>query len=299
MVDSCAICGSSACADRGPILHYRPERVAGVAIELSDLTFRLKSCSSCGFIFKCPAIPEQRLLNCYARAGAGNWELNPDPLQRRFDTIADVLRRHSPGRRILDIGCFNGAFLEWLGPEWDRYGIEPSEAAAAVAGERGVKILGPLIHEMIPPTAPLDAVLAIDVMEHIPEPLGFFQRVRQLLAPAGVFIILTGDTQALTWRSEGSLYWYCSLPEHVSFYNATALGHIGRRAGLDLIEHRRLSHQRATLSRKVQELVKNVAFLSGSRMRWLGVKPLRDRMNRCAPMWLTARDHILAVLRAR
>ena len=30
---------------------------------------------------------------------------------------------------------------------------------------------------------------------------------------------------------------------------------------------------------------------------WFGIKPLRRRFNRCGPMALSARDHLLAVMR--
>ena len=102
----------------------------------------MKQCPVCEFAFKCPPVSPDMLLQCYERSGASHW--SDDPLLRKFDVIKDTVVRHSNGRKILDIGCFNGALLEYFGSEWSRVGLEPSIAAGNDARRRGVHLLGEL-----------------------------------------------------------------------------------------------------------------------------------------------------------
>jgi SAM-dependent methyltransferase len=198
---------------------------------------------------------------------------------------------------VLDIGCANGALLQHFGPSWDRCGIEPSAPAAALAQSRGIRVLAPTI-ETLAPEERFDVILAIDVVEHIVDPLPFFARVARHLGPGGAFLLYTGDTGAPTWRLEGSRYWYCSLAEHVSFYDSRSLAEIGSRCGLRLESHRRMSHARTTVSDKTLCTIKNIAFLIGFYGRGFGVPPLRRLFLRHhAPSWMPAPDHMLVSMR--
>ena len=122
--------------DAGAVVHRAPTRVAGVPIDLGGTVFRLRRCRRCGFQFKDPPINGANLLACYAGAAPDHWEERPDPRKRRFDTLRTLLERHTPGQRILDVGCFNGAILGYLGDDWQRFGLEPARAAGGVGPRR-------------------------------------------------------------------------------------------------------------------------------------------------------------------
>ena len=292
----CPVCGSSRIVARGPILHPRPALVAGIPIDLGDEAYVLARCPACGFAFKDPRIPESELLRCYAKASADHWEDRPDPVTRSWDTLERTVERHAPGRAVLDIGCFNGALLEYLGAGWDRFGVEPSAPAARMARSRGVNVLGATIDD-VPPEPRFDVIMAIDVVEHIAEPLPFFRAVARRLRPHGAFIVQTGDLDAWTWRLEGSRYWYCSLPEHVSFYSRSAMTALAARTGMKSADHLRLPHDRQPARTRAIELLKNAGYVLGMRLHGFGVPALRRLVvDRRAPGWLTANDHMLHVM---
>lgn len=299
---ACPLCGEDATRELGLIRHAHPTLIAGVEADLGDETFRLMGCDTCGFRFKEPAPPAEVLLDCYARAPADQWSIAPDPYERRFDLVKDVVQRFAPDPasalgRVLDIGCFNGALLNFLGGPWEAFGLEPSAKAADLARMRGVTILGPVLGEAVPSDL-FDAALAIDVVEHVPDPMVFFRHVARVLRPGGVAVVLTGDTAAPAWRWQGSRYWYCSLPEHVSFFRRSALEYVGRACGLKIVYHRRLSHIRAGLGRRLREAAKNVAYGVAVRVGWLPSSALRRHvLARRAPGWLSANDHQLVVMR--
>lgn len=294
----CPVCGAPGPADRGRIVHPPRPLVAGVPIELGGRTYRLRGCAGCGFQFKDPQIPAGDLLRCYREASSRHWEESPDPRKRRFDALGALLDRHAAGRRVLDVGCFNGALLAWLGPAWDRHGIEPAAEAARLAERRGVRILAATLEDLPRDVQAFDAVLAIDVVEHLVEPMPFFRRLAELLRPRGIAVVGTGDTGSWPWRLGGSRYWYCSLPEHVSFFDGRCLSAIAAATGLRPVAHVRLSHVRADPWRRLRQLAANLADAAAWRTRGFGLPALRRRLeSRGAPGWLTASDHMLFVMR--
>lgn len=284
----CPICQSTNISALGSILHPSPALVAGVPLELGETCFRLLRCSDCTFQFKDPVINAERLMACYSAAESDNWEESPDPWIRRFDTIRSVVERHAPKGRLLDVGCFNGAMLDYFGDRWQRFGIEPSAAAAELARKRGINILSRTLEELPADAGSFDAVIAIDVLEHLVEPLPFFRLASAVLQPGGVFIALTGNTNALAWKLQGSMYWYCSLPEHVSFFNVSSMATAGGQVGLGVVECIELGHKRLPISRKASDLAKSAVYVAARAVSGVG---------RRGPSIQTARDHLLCVLR--
>lgn len=200
------------------------------------------------------------------------------------------------------MGCFNGAMLHGFGDSFECSGIEPSTSAANLARERGVDVLAATIEDVRGQDGTFDVVMAIDVEEHVNDPVAFFSCVARLLRPApepGVFIGLTGDTGSLPFRIQGSRHWYVSLlPEHVSFYNRSSLNEIARRAGLRVISDRRMSHQRSSPLLKIRQTAANLVFAAMVRTGGFGLPSLRRKF--CfsmAPFWISSSDHTLHVMR--
>jgi len=295
---ACPLCAGRSLADLGGVAHPPRPHIAGVPIDLGAVEFRLFGCHGCGFQFKDPPLPEAALRRCYEQAAADHWQETPDPRKRRFDEIAGLLEANAPGRRVLDVGCFNGAVLSFLGDRWQRFGVEPSGPAATLARQRGVEVLAATIADVRQGAGLFDAILAIDLVEHLADPLPFFRKAAALLVPQGVLVVGTGDTGSWPFRLQGSHYWYVSLPEHVSFFGEAALNRAGELAGLVPVEHRRLSHVRADPIHRGRQAIKNLSYAAARSTGGFGVPPLRRYVDaRSAPGWLTARDHMLHVMR--
>jgi len=293
----CPLCGGLETDDLGPVIHGHAPHVAGVPIDFAGVTFRFHDCRRCHFRFKHPPLPEDKLLDCYRRSPGARWGDGSDARRRRYDEMAALLQPHAPGRRALDIGCSNGGFLHHLGPAWDRSGIEPGEEAAAAARQRGIRILGPTLDSLTPREYQFDAISAIDVVEHLVEPLPFFERAAALLAPGGVFLIVTGDSDTWLRTFYPHTYWYWIIPEHASFYSRPAIDHLAQHLHLRCIAYRRISHHRTSAYRKAAEVSKNLGYFVGHSVGGLGIPRLRRLfVERGAPGWTSARDHMLCVL---
>ena len=305
----CRVCGSTDCADEGPPAYRLPTQVAGVPIDLSDLPLAHVACRNCSYRFVHPAIPDERLLDCYRRAPRHYWGTDPTVAESRFYARKrQLLEQFARGRRALDFGCYDGGFLEYLGKGWDAAGIEPSDDAAQVAQSRGVRILGPTVESVAPHSVvPFDAVVMLDVIEHLSDPVATLRALAALLRPGGVVLVETGDTDAPHFRRTGKRYPYCGLVEHVGFFNARSLSEAGRQAaGLELVHAERSVHARWT-----RGAVPRVTGYVGDRVRIAGYWMLRAARAARVPLprglralaagpvprALSDLNHFLAVLR--
>jgi len=89
------------------------------------------------------------------------------------------------------------------------------------------------------------------------------------------------------------------LVEHVSFYSTRVLEFIGHKIGMEIIEYRRFSHNRSTIAHRVTESLKNAAYILTVRAGGFGIPALKRRVERRAPIWLSARDHMFVVMRRK
>jgi 2-polyprenyl-3-methyl-5-hydroxy-6-metoxy-1,4-benzoquinol methylase len=73
--------------------------------------------------------------------------LDESPRRRDFDLVVQAIEKQCRKGRILDVGCFRGDLLASLPAEYDKFGIEPSDAARETASRRGIKLIGYSLEE--------------------------------------------------------------------------------------------------------------------------------------------------------
>jgi 2-polyprenyl-6-hydroxyphenyl methylase/3-demethylubiquinone-9 3-methyltransferase len=101
------------------------------------------------------------------------------------------------GKRILDIGCGGGIFAEAAAHAGAQVvAIDPSERSLEVARqrarERGLPIDFRFAYaETFEPEAPFDAVIAVDVLEHVNDLDATLDACARALKPGGLFGFLT------------------------------------------------------------------------------------------------------------
>jgi len=97
-----------------------------------------------------------------------------------------LLERNWAGRKVLEIGCFNGFFLAELrkaGAEIYGFDLNP---AALDAGRQmfGIETLSTSL-ETLRTQGPFDDIVCVDVVEHVDVPEGLIEDLRSMLRPGG------------------------------------------------------------------------------------------------------------------
>ena len=144
----------------------------------------------------------------------------------------------SPDPFVVEIGSNDGVLLERFARRGVRHtGVEPSANVGAEARRHGVQTVtaffdGDVAKTLVTQEGRADAILAANVMCHIPDLLGLAQAADALLAPEGVLIFedpYLGDMVRKT--SYDQIY-----DEHVYIFSAHAVSSIFGRAGFELVD---------------------------------------------------------------
>lgn len=100
-------------------------------------------------------------------------------LLHRFEALG-------PRGRLLDVGCAAGWLVQHaVGRGWQAQGVEPSEAAAHAAQQRGLEVFQGELAAARLPGASFDLIYLGDVLEHVPDCRATLAEVARLLAPRG------------------------------------------------------------------------------------------------------------------
>jgi len=197
---------------------------------------RLVRCPQCTLVYLDPqarAAVRARYLHDYDLAA------HFEPLGPRKKVLYERrLKRLNPGRdgrRLCDVGCGNGQFLEIAKRAgWDSTGIELNPPAVARARTTGATVYEGALEELENlPWRTFDVVTCWDVLEHTPEPGAFAARLSRLVAPGGLLLITTLNWDSLVRRVRG-LRWSMIADEHFTYWTRKALRHLFEREGMEL-----------------------------------------------------------------
>ncbi len=163
-------------------------------------------------------------------------------MQAHFENFANFVIREVLMRRsnpfVVELGSNDGIMLRHFHESGIRHlGIEPSVNVADVARGRGIRTISAffdrgLAGDVVAEHGRADAVLAANVMCHIPDLPGVAAGVQHLLKPDGVFIFedpYLGDMIEKT--SYDQIY-----DEHVFIFSATSASRAFAEHGLELVD---------------------------------------------------------------
>ena len=243
---SCALCGADqgeACA-RGTDFEY----------DTTDQTFSFIRCEVCGhqYLNPRPATSEMSRIypsNYYSFTDTTHalvarfqrlWESRKVKLYRRFIGEGE--------RHLLDVGCGDGRLLKLLRdfghPDWKMVGLEFDEAAVAVCRDMGFEAHAKRVEDFSQEKSQqgrFDAVVMLQLIEHVEDPSLICERVHALLKDDGVFIIETPNLAGLDYRLFKGRWWgHYHFPRHWNLFSRERLEYMMTEHDFEPLAHENL-----------------------------------------------------------
>jgi 2-polyprenyl-3-methyl-5-hydroxy-6-metoxy-1,4-benzoquinol methylase len=201
---------------------------------------RIVRCRKCGLVYVNPRralvpgirtyLPEQEW--AYFQATRADRQVGNDDLLRRIEELLG-----GPGR-LLDVGCGDGLLLAQAQRRgWEPWGLEVS--GELVARMRDEHSLSQIFHCTLPaaayPPAHFDAVLLINVIEHLRDPAETMTEIARVTRPGGIVAVHTPNLDSLEARWRGSAWYHYEPLEHFYYFSADTLGRLLEESGLTVI----------------------------------------------------------------
>lgn len=151
---------------------------------------------------------------------------------------------------MLDAGCGNGSFTaELAGRGYQAHGLDLSDTGLAMARSHhpGARFaLGSVYDDLSGPFGgdPFDAIVTLEVIEHLFEPRRFLRRCHQALRPGGVLVVSTpyhGYLKNLALALTGKLdQHFTALWDggHIKFWSRRTLGIVLEECGFVVTQSR-------------------------------------------------------------
>jgi SAM-dependent methyltransferase len=228
-------------------LEYPPCPMCGserreVPFRLRD-PYRVARCTNCGFYYLYPRLIEGAMQDAYRQptyyeGGAcgyadTSYTAQESALRPTFKCLLrNLANRRITGGTLLEVGCGYGYLLDEAQRYFDRrVGTEFSPKGAEIARATGAEVFVGGI-EQISAEHKFDTVLAIQVIEHVYQPLTFVKQLMDHTQPGGHIVIATPDMGGVLRKAMGRHWPSFKVPEHVGYFDFRTLSQLMEKAGL-------------------------------------------------------------------
>jgi 2-polyprenyl-3-methyl-5-hydroxy-6-metoxy-1,4-benzoquinol methylase len=180
---------------------------------------------------------------------------------------SDFLRHFGlNGASVFEAGCGDGQFSLILKEQGcSVLANEPSAKARAACEEKGLKSVGGYLGSGAFPALQesFDAVVARQVLEHVPDPNDFVIGMKEILKPQGVGLI---EIPSLEQAIENDRF-FDFFPDHLSYFSSHVLTHLFSRNGFDVVQIKRAmdgEYNEVWVKKKPRPDVKNIQLAANN-----------------------------------
>jgi SAM-dependent methyltransferase len=153
-------------------------------------------------------------------------------LERFFEWFSDALKNSiGANKKVLEIAANDGSLIKaMLKENFDCTGIDPAKNIVKKAQADDLPIiLGYWPNEAKKLSDQYDAIVCMNVLAHVDNPLDFLIACENKLTEDGVILIQPSQARMFENGEFDTIY-----HEHISFFNTNSISHLANRAGLKL-----------------------------------------------------------------
>lgn len=197
--------------------------------KLEEYPLRLDLCKNCYHTQLSYTIPPEDVFSNYIYfSGTSN------TMRDFFRDFADKSIQESGGKSdgvVLEIACNDGSLLDWYKARgWKTYGYDPAKNIHEISSAKGhsvtVGFWGP---DPVPEYPPLDLIVAQNVCAHVPDPVAFLSKCREVMNDNTILYIQTSQSEMIEKGQYDTAY-----HEHLSFFTVRSMDVAAKMAGLCL-----------------------------------------------------------------
>ena len=212
---------------------------------LSGDYFSISQCRECGFRFTNPRPKEKTIGSYYKSEGY----VSHNSTKRGFiNKVYHIVRAYqfrrkhkeivglkkTKEKKLLDIGCGTGGFLEYMKKNgWGVEGVETDQEARRLAQEKGdLNVYDSVENESL---GKYDVITMWHVLEHVYDLDNFFKKIKTLLKKNGVLVVAVPNSNSYDAAYYGEKWFAYDLPIHASHFRKNDIENISIKYGLKLI----------------------------------------------------------------
>jgi len=194
------------------------------------------SCIQCRTLY-CPYSPWYNSEMYYGDYYTHHGIDEPPLVARRLTEITAAFSRYRQTNRLLDVGCGAGSLLQAARAHgWDAQGIDVSASAVSHVRKLGFEVFHGELGDARLANGQFDVITAVEILEHLFDPVAAVNEIHRLLRPGGLFWLTTPNCRSLAARLMGLGWRVVSPPEHLQLFSVAGLRTLLFRAGFTEVQ---------------------------------------------------------------
>lgn len=196
---------------------------------LEEYPLRLDVCRNCYHTQLSYTIPPVEVFSNYIYlSGTSN------TMRDFFRDFADKSIRESGvngSGTVLEIACNDGSLLDWYKLRgWRTFGYDPAQNIYEISSKKGHEItVGFWGQDQAPAYPHLDIIVAQNVCAHVPDPVAFLTKCREVMSDNTILYVQTSQSEMIEKGQYDTAY-----HEHLSFFTVRSMDIAAKMAGLCL-----------------------------------------------------------------
>ncbi len=209
--------------------------------------FTVVKCKKCDLIYINPQPSEKELGRYYVFDYYGNY----GSIFHKIFSIINIFFMRNKSKeilnkkkgRILDIGCGDGSFLEYMKNKgWDAYGVETSGPGAKIAEKKLKKnIYNSELKRIKFQKGYFDVVTLWYVLEHVKNPDTMIKEVGRIIKNEGTLVLSLQNIKSLQAKIGGDKWFHFDIPRHLYHFSPETLNKLLKKNGFKVEKIRHLS----------------------------------------------------------